>query len=95
MSPEKMIRATRRGLKTLLPRIERLEEELKPLKVAFSHLAAMKLDAQLETTPIKIIPIGMTRKKAAAEAAAMRKNIEQMGDEEALELLSKLERRLK
>lgn len=94
MTPEKCLHATKRGIATLQKHILPLRAQLKKLESAQTYLSNMRYEADLHSKQVKVIPIGMTKKKLEEEERKFMKEVEEMGDEELNDLLDKLERRI-
>lgn len=101
MTPEKCLHATKHGIATLQKHILPLRAQLKKLESAQTYLSNMRYEADLHSKQVKVIPIGMTKKKLEEEERKFMKEVdsiykavEEMGDEELNDLLDKLERRI-
>ena len=94
MTPEKKRAAMVRGISKLYPRICVLKTELCKLEAAELFLIKEKWAAEREMTEVKIIPLGMSAKKAAVEAKSFEDQVSSMSAERAAELLAMLEARL-
>lgn len=91
MNPVKTLHATRIGLRNLQEQILPLRAKLRKLENAHTKLSNMRYEADLQLAHVKVIPPGMTKKKAEEEEKRLLKAIADMSDEMREELFSKLE----
>ena len=94
MNPEKRRAAAKRGMAKLHARIDPLRVELYTLEKAYLRLLNHKWQAEEQMVGVRVIPLGMTKAKAAADAKAFEKRLDDMSAEEATELMAMLEKRL-
>lgn len=94
MKPEKCLHATKHGIANLQKKILPLRATLKKLESAQTYLSNLRYDADLHMKQVKVIPIGMTKKKLEDQERKFIKDVEEMNDEEINDLLDKLERRI-
>jgi len=92
ISPEKLIHASKHGMKVLLPRIKLLREQLEPLQTAYIRLTGKKHFAELASTEVQFIPEGASSRNPK-RIKTITEQVEEMSPQQMDALLKSLEDR--